>query len=82
MLTVDILNLSSMVNMVCMNTKEDHQSSKSLSPTDQLVLIFIFFKRLLYMIPRNGYGNSGLHILFNVFINSYSYDSLPEMDLI
>lgn len=34
------------------------------------------------MIHRNGCGNSGLYILFNVFINYYSYDSLPEINLI
>lgn len=71
MLTVDTLRLSSMVNTVCINTREDHQSSKSSSPTDQPVLIFIFLRQL-YMIHRNSYGNSGLYILFNVFINSYS----------
>lgn len=81
MLTVGIFHLSSMVNTVCINTREDHQESlKSSSPTDQLVL-YIFLKQL-YMIHRNSCGNSGLYILFNVFINYYSYDSLPEINLI
>lgn len=48
MLTVGIFHLSSMVNTVCINTREDHQESlKSSSPTDQLVL-YIFLKAVVY----------------------------------